>query len=172
MGVNGKHGRNTAIRGECSCGNWPTRHFRRVDWRFRRFGGGGALGPSARLGGFGSTAERSTDASRPLHDSAARQPCMPSHSDSARSTASATDAEQPRGQSRRQAQGKSFAMAAAAAFDKPAITELARPTGRTTTHMHLAPTFGVILAALGLPGDVAARLYLYIACEAGSSACD
>lgn len=61
-----------------------------------------------------------------------------------------------------QAQGKSLAMAAAAAFDKPAITELARPTGQQQPHMHLAPTFGVILAALGLPGDIAARLYLYI----------
>jgi urease accessory protein len=60
------------------------------------------------------------------------------------------------------AQGKSLAMAAAAAFDKPAITELARPTGHEQRHMHLAPTFGAIVAALELPGDLAARLFLYI----------
>jgi urease accessory protein len=61
------------------------------------------------------------------------------------------------------AQGKSLAMAAAAAFDRPAIAELARPTSGDPRHMHLAPTFGVIVAALGLLGDTAIRLFLYIA---------
>ena len=60
------------------------------------------------------------------------------------------------------AQGKSLLMAAQAAFDRPAITDLAEQVRRDRLTAHLAPIFGAITQCLEVKSEKAVRLFLHI----------
>ncbi len=60
------------------------------------------------------------------------------------------------------AQGKALLMAAQAAFDRPAIAELAEQVRGEKLAAHLAPIFGVVTNYLDVASETAVRLFLHI----------
>src|SRR5581483_500091 len=57
-------------------------------------------------------------------------------------------------------QGRAFLATAAAVFDEPAIALLSKRASRRDVFVHLAPVYGAIVAALGLPRRDALGLFL------------
>ena len=58
--------------------------------------------------------------------------------------------------------GQGLLMAAQAAFDRPAIAELAEQVRGDKLAAHLAPIFGVVTNYLGVASETAVRLFLHI----------
>ena len=67
-------------------------------------------------------------------------------------------------------QGRAFLATSAAVFDEPPIALLSDRASRRDVSVHLAPVYGAIVAALGIPGRDALGLYLLLSLRGTASA--